>query len=696
MVTAGGYNTPGGEDREGAAAAELAEAGGTARRASGIPPPPPPPPRADAPADPLEDVQPRFLDRDGPSYDGGRGGFDDDDLNLGVGFGSNRTERGTRDRSSNTAGRSLGRASHGGRRFSDVMELHGLTSGVTNDRGRRESSAADIQAHGRSSLFTRDFDVDDDDLLDVDVILLKADYGVPGSSDYRKNMALATVALAEKFGVARHKVVSATGEADSGDQAKSQHVQQVLVGILHRVNEGQERASAMDWIDISLVAALSSSPDDLEDEDSRKWWNFSAPRKNIWTDWDSLTLDWVLAWQYTINKRSSAGDRIASHWLRIFVYNSSSDSLRDAVKKKYDRIERNCRGGILYLFLTLEEMFTMSREVREAMLLFLDLFRRKGIARYSGENVMIVRNELVGICKRLHVAKALTEEHVFDILTGLAIVTNTRFRKMFEHLKESADLGNVVILPTIKEDFDPMERIEAILDKAVDTYDKLSTAQLWNKTTKGGPHAGAAAGGLPTCWNCGKPGCSVRNCPQPLDQAKIAKAKKEWWERRNSRQSGGGGGGTNGGRPAKPSGSGPDYQRKVWEASGIHLVDNVLMIKCKKCGLNCTHGTKHHSSYMANKASFKLPDDHPYVRECAKRNQGKTPSGGVPGTVGTGGSSQGSGSSGFRLTDSTGSGGDMIQISRSALERKVDTFERESTDPNAASMAAAFRNIWLN
>ena len=54
---------------------------------------------------------------------------------------------------------------------------------------------------------------------------------------------------------------------------------------------------------------------------------------------------------------------------------------------------------------------------------------------------------------------------------------------MFEHLKQNEDLNNLHILGTISVNATPMEQIKAILDKAVDTYDSLCTAQVWNRTT---------------------------------------------------------------------------------------------------------------------------------------------------------------------------------------------------------------------
>jgi hypothetical protein len=87
------------------------------------------------------------------------------------------------------------------------------------------------------SKFVRDEDLGEEFMSEVDVTLRKQDYGEPGSTEYRKNREMATRPLAEKFGVARHKIVS---DAEEGDVSWHMHVQQVIVGILHRVKEGHE------------------------------------------------------------------------------------------------------------------------------------------------------------------------------------------------------------------------------------------------------------------------------------------------------------------------------------------------------------------------------------------------------------------------------------------------------------------------
>ena len=52
-------------------------------------------------------------------------------------------------------------------------------------------------------------------------------------------------------------------------------------------------------------------------------------------------------------------------------------------------------------FLTLCELFQMSREIKLAMISFIEYLKKKGVATYSGENVLIASEELLGVCKRL-------------------------------------------------------------------------------------------------------------------------------------------------------------------------------------------------------------------------------------------------------------------------------------------------------
>ena len=96
-----------------------------------------------------------------------------------------------------------------------------------------------------------------------------------------------------------------------------------------------------------------------------------------------MGVDQVKAWQYCINKRSTLEDRIALQWLKEFVCASSTDSLRNAVAKKYSMMGKPSGDGIMYLFRTLFEMFQISKEINLAMISFIEYFKKKDIATFS-------------------------------------------------------------------------------------------------------------------------------------------------------------------------------------------------------------------------------------------------------------------------------------------------------------------------
>ena len=125
----------------------------------------------------------------------------------------------------------------------------------------------------------------------------------------------------------------------------------------------------------------------------------------------------------------------------------------------------------------------MLREVKEAMITFLDIFKKKGIALYMGENVLVISEELLGVCRQLDAINALHEENVMDILTGLTIIGNFCFHDMFRHLKQGAEF-DLLPLPLVTIESSLIEKIEAILDKAIKPYNKLCVACLWLKVTK--------------------------------------------------------------------------------------------------------------------------------------------------------------------------------------------------------------------
>ena len=115
------------------------------------------------------------------------------------------------------------------------------------------------------------------------------------------------------------------------------------------------------------------------------------------------------------------------------MHNYLTDELCSAAHKKYDKLPKNQHGGVIYLYYTLTAMFTMSRDINQVMLNYLDYIKNQGLAKVvHNENVLQAEAEIVGMCKRLDVAGALHEDVIIDIFTGFSITSVTEFRKMFD------------------------------------------------------------------------------------------------------------------------------------------------------------------------------------------------------------------------------------------------------------------------
>ena len=78
----------------------------------------------------------------------------------------------------------------------------------------------------------------------------------------------------------------------------------------------------------------------------------------------------------------------------------------------------------MYTFLVLREIFLMSKDVKRAILNFVDLFKARGLTRYTGESILKASKELLGVLKRLNSVGGVTDEHVYNILQGLLICNN--------------------------------------------------------------------------------------------------------------------------------------------------------------------------------------------------------------------------------------------------------------------------------
>jgi hypothetical protein len=103
-----------------------------------------------------------------------------------------------------------------------------------------------------------------------------------------------------------------------------------------------------------------------------------------------MDVDQVKTWKYCINKRFSLKNRIASRWLKEFVCASLTRSLQNAVVKKYSKMDNSLRGGVMHLSVTLYETFQVSKEIKLAMICFVDFSRKWALLSIPGKHILVL------------------------------------------------------------------------------------------------------------------------------------------------------------------------------------------------------------------------------------------------------------------------------------------------------------------
>ena len=172
---------------------------------------------------------------------------------------------------------------------------------------------------------------------------------------------------------------------------------------------------------------------------------------------------------------------------------------------------------------------------------------------------------------------------------------------------QNAKFGNYTLLPGVTTMYTTMEIIKAIIfSLATDYYDKMNHSNRWNVANKGG---GAGGGGgsrhlTNACFNCEEQDCNLCICKKPMDDRQIDRNKKAYHDKKASREKGNRGGSNNGGsnrygnykgnNAGREEKAGPESQRKKWDSQGLHLVNGDLMLHCKMCRYNDTHGPGGH------------------------------------------------------------------------------------------------------
>ena len=104
------------------------------------------------------------------------------------------------------------------------------------------------------------------------------------------------------------------------------------------------------------------------------------------------------------------------------------------INKKFKDLSLFEQGGVTYIKLALDKMFTISNTVVTTLQGFFENFAKDGIAKTPNEDVRVAMEQLVAVAERLAKVAALPCECTIQLLEGLTKCSVAVFRQTFIHL----------------------------------------------------------------------------------------------------------------------------------------------------------------------------------------------------------------------------------------------------------------------
>jgi hypothetical protein len=202
-------------------------------------------------------------------------------------------------------------------------------------------------------------------------------------------------------------------------------------------------------------------------------------------------------------------------WAKSLMMNSCDALLIKQIDKKFENLSLFEQGGVTYIKLSLDKMFTISNTVVTTLQGFFENFSKDGIAKVPTEDFRVATEQLVAIAERLAEVSALLCECTVQLLEGLTKCSITIFRQTFSHLLVSEHLRQLPTLTSL-HDSSCLGGIKKLCKEANDMFNGLNVSKEWNIPQK---HY------IDACFNCSDPDHGVPKCPKPIKQSRINSAK---------------------------------------------------------------------------------------------------------------------------------------------------------------------------
>ena len=218
-------------------------------------------------------------------------------------------------------------------------------------------------------------------------------------------------------------------------------------------------------------------------------------------------------------------------------------TILDTVKVAYERYPLACRGGPLLFHLATTHLVNRSKHLGDTLLARLRNIR---ISELPGEDVLKALSYVRVALPILTEYNNRPDDIVATVLTIFQTTTHSDFnavlktmesnRVLKQAVRESQGRNALSRTDRIKEEDKELEETLTTIQHLASTTFKLDWPGVKASQQSAFPaQSGAPSGGgdgekpVRTCFNCGKPNCSVSTCPRPKNEALITANKKKFW-----------------------------------------------------------------------------------------------------------------------------------------------------------------------
>jgi hypothetical protein len=255
------------------------------------------------------------------------------------------------------------------------------------------------------------------------VICPKNKRGAQGSRDYSWHHEATTAALPELFGMAkRYRTKNADGELSY----KYKDIQSEYVGNLDKLKLFRKCMEAFDMLSPFLIP-IWTNPMAISVVD--RWGDRKSEVVDSTKHWSKISLEHACAWQRdTFDWCTDENNLTSLEWVKELLTISCDLNLVKRINKKFDCLAEYEQGGITYLKIALDKMFTMSNMVIMSLQRYLKQFAQDGFAKVPNKDVRVCYEQLIAMCMHLAEVNALPQESIGFILEGLTRCSVPEFK----------------------------------------------------------------------------------------------------------------------------------------------------------------------------------------------------------------------------------------------------------------------------